>query len=531
MRKRLMVVYLLLLSFSAVLFFRIYYLTAGDFLSAAATSQSGYRLNVVEERGMIYDRNFVPLVNTQERYIAAVMPCPESLSALSKELSGERREQMIESMSGNRPFLIRIDNPAVYAYGVDVFRTTQRYEEEQLAVHVVGHLSDGKGVLGIEGAYDEILSDCGSNASIRYTVDAKGVPLHATPPTVERQDSKSGVVLTIDRAIQQVVEQVAPLYIQKGAVVVSEAATGDIVALLSLPTFDPSDIPNSLKMEGDPFVNRALSQFSVGSTFKILVAATALESGIGTELAYECKGYTIVNGIRFGCHKESGHGWLTMQRAVEQSCNPYFVNLAQKIEPQKLLTLCEGVGLGRKALLAPGMLASGGTLPTAESLKNKAELANFSFGQGVFTASPLQVNSMMALVANGGFAVSPRLVKGATEDGAVVSEENVGALPVRLVSERTIETLRRLMVAVVEEGSGLSAKPAIGSAGGKTASAQTGQYKEAGGEIVHAWFAGFYPANEPKYVITVLNEDGNSGGAVAAPVFREVANGIQKIKG
>lgn len=530
MLKRMTVLYALVLCIAAALFFRIYYLTSGDALRTAASTQSGYTLKVLEERGTIYDSRFQRLTDYGERYVAAVMPCPQALSALSERLTGERRAQMIESFQNNRPFLIEVPDAHIYAYGVDIFTAHSRYSEDQPAAHIVGHLQDGTGVYGIEKSYDSILRSCGSKAEVRYTVDAHGAPLHNIPPVIREEDSAEGVVLTLDLDIQKAVEEVASYYIHKGAVVVMDVKTGDIKASASFPDFDPNDLAGALQQEGQPFLNRAFCAYNVGSTFKLLMAACALDSGISENLGYECVGAVEVAGVRFRCHKQSGHSWLTMQRAIEQSCNPYFVNLGQKLSPKKLLELCSAAGLARQVKLAPQLLSAPGTLPDPAELESRAALANFSFGQGSLTATPLQIAQMISCIANGGQAVTPRLVAGATTDGATLSDENPNAAPAQVISPQAAAVVRRMMISTVEKGSGTAAKPDFGSAGGKTGSAQTGTYGEDGREIVHAWFSGFYPAQNPQYAIVVLNENGNSGGAVAAPVFRGVANAIHEIE-
>lgn len=530
MLKRMTILFAMIICIAATLFFRIYYLTAGDALRTAANTQSSYTLQVLQERGMIYDSRFLPLVNQQERYVAAVMPCEQAIEALSGRLTGQRRIEMIESVQNNRPFLIEVPDDKIYAYGVDIFTAHSRYNEDQPAAHIVGHLQDGAGAYGIEKGYDAILAACGSQVRVRYAVDAHAAPLSNVPPTIEEGYSQQGVVLTLDLDIQQAVEEVASYYIHKGAVVVMDVQTGDIKACASFPDFDPNDLAGALQAEGQPFLNRAFCAYNVGSTFKLLTAACALDSGISENLGFECTGAIEIAGVRFRCHNQAGHSWLTMQRAVEQSCNPYFINIGQKLDPQRLLSLCGRVGLARQVRLAPQLLPASGTLPDTEELGSRAAMANFSFGQGALTATPLQIAQIISCIAGGGQAVTPRLVMGATEDGKTLSEENPNAAPVQAISQQTAAALRRMMVSTVENGSGTAAKPDFGSAGGKTASAQTGAYGEDGREIVHAWFSGFYPAQQPRYAIVVLNENGNSGGAVAAPVFRGVANAIHEIE-
>lgn len=529
LQKRMLTLYCLLLSAAAGLFFGLYYLTSGDALSTAAKTQSSYTLHIPDERGTIYDRAMRRMTNVEERYIAAVMPCPEALTELSETLSGPERLEMIERFQDNRPFLLEVDTPFLYAYGVDVFRTTERYQDPQPAAHIVGHLQDGKGAYGIEKAYDSILASCGSKAQVSYTVDLRGSPLLNVPPDIRQDLSAQGVVLTIDEEIQRMAEEVASYYIRRGAIVVMDVQNGDILASVSLPSFSPSDVQSALEAEGQPFVNRVMSAYNVGSTFKLAVAACALESGITPGFGYECRGAVEIDGVEFHCHNLAGHGWLTMQRAIEQSCNPYFINLGQRLDPDRLYTLCQAIGFSRQTRLAPQMLTAAGTMPSAEDLQNRPTRANFSFGQGSLTATPLQIAQLVSMIANGGRAVTPRLVMGSTLDGETIDQENPNLDAVPIISPATAAALREMMISTVEQGSGWGARPSFGSAGGKTASAQTWTYREDGSEIVLSWFSGFYPAQSPKYAIVVLNEEGGSGGIAAAPVFRGVANGIAEL--
>ena len=191
--------------------------------------------------------------------------------------------------------------------------------------------------------------------------------------------------------------------------------------------------------------------------------------------------------------------------------------------------MAENLGFGASAELAPGLFSAAGNLPGSSELSSKAALASFSFGQGKLLATPVQIAALAAAVANGGFSVTPKLVLGTTDENGKLS-----AAPIyeknRVMSEAAAKKLREMMISVVEEGSGANAKPNRGGAGGKTASAQTGQYDKDGNEIVHAWFAGFYPAEEPKYAIAVFAEGMNSGSDFAAPVFKKICDGIDGTK-
>lgn len=531
MHKRITVIFCVIALLMTGVMYRIYYIDMSDYLVAASASQGNYALNIAQTRGGIYDRNLQPLVNNRHEYRAAVLPTPQSAAVLLERAPGEERQALLERLSGAMPFVLALEDNDVYATGIDVFSVPLRYDEEPVAPHIIGYLGgEGKGgVAGIEGAYDDFLTEQGGALSARYQVDAMGRALQGGKISILRSGEKNlgGVVLTIDKDIQLAAQRALEAGWDKGAVVVLDIASGDILAMASTPAFDPGDIAASLESEDAPFINRAISGYNIGSVFKLIVAAAALENNISRYHPYECEGYIDVDGQIFHCNNHAVHGALDMQRALEVSCNTYFINLAQMLGPGYIRALCEHMGLGSSVELAPGLATQSGNLPSGSELANPAGLANFSFGQGSSLASPLQMAQVVATIAGGGSTVSPRLVRGFTLDGEALTEDAESYAGSRLLGEHTAETLKELMVAVVEDGSGKPAQPAAGGAGGKTSSAQTGHMREDGDkELVHAWFAGFCPADTPKYAVVVFCEGGESGERVAAPIFRQLANSL-----
>lgn len=508
---------------------RVYALCMGGTLASAANQQSSYLLEVDRARGMIYDRSMQPLVGTKKKIAAAVAPSPEANQVLSTAVDASGEKIKFDPQA-QQPFLLTLDEE-LYAPGITLFEVKSRYSKDQLAPHIIGYLNPDKtqGAAGIELAYEEALSKHSGSLKLRYTMDALGRAVEVRPETVlQNYSDKGGVVLTLDTDIQRAAQN-AMAKSEKGAAVVMEVSTGNIVASVSLPAYDPNNLAASLTDPGSPFVNRAFSQYNVGSTFKIITAAAALEKGYGQYTPYECEGYIDVSGQTFFCHWRNGHGQLDLRGAIEVSCNPYFIHLGEIATGGRITSMARSIGFSRAAYFTEDLVTQKGTLPSEEELQNPAAVANLSFGQGSLTATPIQIAQMISSVANGGYAVTPRLTEGFTEDGAVISEH----LPVysnnRVFSKETAEILQAYLVSNVENGSGQQAKPLRGKAGGKTASAQTGIYKTPGeedSEIVHAWFAGFYPADVPKYAIVVLVEDGNSGSDVAGPIFKKIADAI-----
>lgn len=532
MEKRVIGLYCFVIFLFSVLLFRLYYLSASDYLTAVADNQSSYTLEIASTRGQIYDRDFQPMTDNDYDYIAAVMPCPESLNAIAQGITGMERSDALERMKQGSPFLMKISRDNLYARGLDIFQVSQRYAEKQLAPHIVGYLDgwSGKGVRGIELAYDEYLAAVGEEVSVTYAVDALKRPMTGVLPEISGDSipPKEGIVLTLDKGIQAVAQEAAQ-DIPEGAVVVMDVQTGDLLASVSMPEFSPNHVEEALEGEGAPLFNRVFGAYSVGSTFKLAVASAALKQGISPDFTCFCPGYVEVNGITFSCHNKAGHGWVDMKTAIEQSCNPYFVKLGQEIEPQNLLAVVEQMGFGKSCQLAPGMTAEAGSVYTAVELENKANLANFSFGQGVLTATPIQIAQMVSCIANGGYGVTPRLVKGNTTDGETLAQGGEEFARNQILTAGQAKTMRDFMINVVEEGSGKKGKPEHGGAGGKTASAQTGFYTN-GEEKIEAWFAGFYPAKSPRYAIVVFIEGGKYGGDVASPIFKKIADGIYNLE-
>ncbi len=507
---------------------RLYELSRGELLASTSINQSTYTLEVAKTRGIIYDCNFSPMVGQDSQSLMAVVPGPDTASHLLPQLIAQERENVLAMLQQGKPFLYSPTNELVSGVGVWQFELAQRYSAEQLAVHVVGYTekSSGQGVVGIEAAYDQLLQDCGGEISVSCQVDAAGRALSVGE--VEGQEAempKGGVVLSINSEIQRIAEQaLLQNEVQKGAVVVMDIHSGEIKAMVSLPTYDPGDVASSLENKDSPMLNRALVPYSVGSTFKLVVAASALEQGIPAQTSYECEGYVEVDGHTFWCNNRTGHGNIDMHEAVAQSCNSYFINLTREMDTQHLHNMAKQLGFGRSVTLADGLVGSAGTLTSVQELTS-GELANFSFGQGKLSATPLQIATMISAIANGGQMVFPQLVVGTTKDGQQLATIEEGYADQRVMSEESAELIRRVMILAVREGSATMARPELWGAGGKTGSAQTG-VTEDGQEIVHAWFAGFYPQNNPEWSIVVFCEDGQSGSRVAAPVFADIAQGI-----
>ncbi|MDR1891736.1 MAG: penicillin-binding protein 2 [Oscillospiraceae bacterium] len=491
----------------------------------AATAQSRLRVEMSLPRGVIYDCNLNRLTNEETRAVAAVPPTAEAVAALRASLSPDAAAAAEKRLADGFPVLVTVPGD-FSAHNIPVFQVYTRYSDEQLAAHIIGYLDgEGKGAAGLEAGYDDILAPSGK-ITVSFPSDARGGAL-ALPPTIEftEIDPFSGIALTLEKDLQALAERVSAKYIKSGAVAILEPSTGKIRAMVSLPGFSPNRVADSLQSSGSPFINRALSAYNVGSVFKLCVAAAALETGALETFQAHCNGIMTFADRTFACMNQKAHGDVQMVDALVQSCNIYFINLGQKIGADPIYTLAHSLGFGQSRRIANGILPDAGVLTDVGILRDQpSALANFSFGQGDLLATPLQIACMVASIADGGKSRFPTLLEGMVDSDGKLTKTSPEA-PAMVLREATALRLKDIMIRVVESGSGKNAQPETGGAGGKTGTAETGWIKD-GRKISQAWFAGFYPAEEPKYSIAVIMEDGVSGGSSAAPVFKEIADGI-----
>lgn len=240
---------------------------------------------------------------------------------------------------------------------------------------------------------------------------------------------------------------------------------------------------------------------------------------------YYCSGAVDIGSLVFRCssYYEGGHGDINMERAFALSCNSYFIELSRKVGYMNLIEMAQKFGLGSYTGLSDqGIYEARGSLPQADGSYSQADIANLAIGQGLLLATPVQVADMVATVANGGIKNRVNIVDSIIDsEGKVIRNARVDEGQ-RIISKSTSDKVRRLMEAVTSYGTGTGAIMGYyGGAGGKTGSAETGY-----GDVVHAWFAGYFPAKTPRYSIAVFVENGRLGGKVAAPVFAEIAKAM-----
>ncbi|CUH97428.1 putative membrane protein [Propionispora sp. 2/2-37] len=531
----------------SLLIARLFYLQVLESPKLAIEGLSGRveEVPVGVSRGNIYDRNGIPLTNTAQSFYLTVFPGQikdkkQTVDQLVNLLGLDKQVISQQLMEEWRPFKINTALTEAEAQqinqmhmpGVLAIAEKNRYGHSSLAVHVTGYVNaaDNRGVSGIESMYDELLAG-DQTEHVAALVDAgqRLIPgLGYTRLKLGSNTEPSNVVLTLDSRIQKVVETVMDRYGIKGAIVILQPYTGEILAMASRPNFDPEHIESYLNLNTAPFLNRALSAYQPGSVFKLVVAAAALENHIvQPEDVFFDPGYVTVNDLRFyGWDYERGErGYITFTDAMAYSSNPTFITVGLKLGAEKLISFAHKLGFGSKTSLSFDEEAAG-NLPVSDNIY-PGELANLAIGQGSFEATPLQFAALVATIVNDGIKVNPYIVGKLTNvDGKVIKtfSPNQG---VRVFSSNTAQAMRRMMTAVTRYGTGEAADiPDFGSAG-KTGSAETGRMQK-GKSVNHAWFAGYTPLERPQYAAVIFVEEGRSGGDVAAPLFHEIFTQILK---
>jgi penicillin-binding protein 2 len=487
------------------------------------------------------------------------------MERLSKQNKRRRFEPKVLMRDVSRDLVARISAQKHRLPGVIVSAVPVRaYPYGQLAAHTVGYLreisseqlkspsyqgyraGDMVGQSGLEASLERYLR--GERGAQAVIVNARGTKIGEAffQPEIPGSD----VHVTLDRAVQGAAE--AALAGRRGAVVVMNARSGEIIALASSPAFEPAlfagEIPKDVWSDlTDPkntkLSNRAVQgAFPPGSVFKIFVAAGALSEGVtDTNETTFCPGFLKFGKRNFRCHKHSGHGRADLFASMVQSCDVYFYTVGQRLGVDRIHHYAHDLfGLGEPVDLE-GMEENVGLVPStqwkANYFKNPedkrwypGETLPVAIGQGAVLATPLQLARALAAVVNGGKLIKPRIVsKVVASDGRVLEQR--GAEPevqrVLDIEPAILEHLRRSLVGVVEDKRGTGRRAALPKesgigVGGKTGTAQVVS-REAGGDFEdHAWFAGFAPANNPEIVAVALVENAGHGGEIAAPVVRSV---------
>ena len=526
-------------------------------LIARAVDQWTRELPVSPERGNIFDANGELLAGNTAAYTLyaranAVRNAEKTARALSSllPLSYESLLTKLSDRSSSEIVLLRRAEKETVAavegtnlQGVYYARDNRRvYPYGALGCQVLGFSSsDGAGLTGIEKQYESYLA--GTKGEILYETDLVGVEIEGTGASYIPAEDGLDVTLTLDVRIQSLAEEVMARALEEHGAkaarcVVLDPSDFSVLAMVNLPSYDLNDIPRGDAAQLNTLSRNGLisDAYEPGSTFKIVTAAANIEeylrgnkSAYSPQTVFSSSRTRNVEGSTIRCwsdHKNGKHANLTLAGALNNSCNPCFVDIVLALGKETFYDYLEKFRFGS----ATGIDFSGeaiGMLLPESTLKN-SDLARIGFGQSI-AVTPLQLACAAAAAVNGGYYYAPRLVKSiSSEDGAVYLEFGKRLL-CRTVSEETSEILSSMLEGVVKEGSGKQAYVEGLRVAGKTGTAQ--KYENghiAAGKYVSS-FVGYFPADDPRYLVLVIVDEPQGsyyGSTVAAPCAGEIFRGI-----
>jgi peptidoglycan glycosyltransferase len=435
--------------------------------------------------------------------------------------NGFNKRRLVQEYAIQRGDILTADGHQPLARSVDT-GTEYRYQREYplgaLFADVTGYDSWKYGRTGLEESFNDQLLGRGSKLTLR----GLGNRLLGA--------SKKGnsIVTTIDSRIQRTAKE--SLGNQVGAVVAMDPRTGAVLAMVTNPTYDPNvAVPSPGKdaqanqaqwdaYNADPsrpLFDRAINGlYPPGSSFKVVTGAAALDQGVVTaDSPFDCAGKLVVNGYTIYDFNRKTHGNLTFERAMVVSCNITFAQVGLRLGAPALVNYAQLFGFNKPL---PFDLPTTASRIQSASTMDPVALASASFGQGEDLATPLQMASVAATVANGGEMVKPYLVDEVQDYNGKIVEQYQPQKLRRVIDQQTASTLTDIMVKVVTSGTGTAAQIDGVDVAGKTGTAEVGK-----GEP-DAWFICFAPAKDPKVAVAVVVENGGEGGVTAAPIARNV---------
>ena len=550
-------------------FWKLQVVQSGKFVDLAERNQIR-SISIIAPRGPMLDREGRILVDSYPSF--SILLLRDDMKAVQKSLPqieeglGISREDIMEQLDAAKneaKFLPIIIKPAASVADIAFVEShradlpvlelmmvqRRRYQLGEMLANGIGYVgevsahelenSDGHyrpgdivGKAGLEKQYNDVLE--GKDGMRRVVVNSVGKVMR-TLDNVEAVPGKP-IQLTIDYDLQTVAE--TDMHDKEGAVVAMDPRTGEILAMVSRPTFDPNDFAVRIqaaqweKLNSDPetpLLNRAIqAQLAPGSVFKIVMATAMLESkAIPETLTEYCPGYATFYGRMFKCHVygKGAHGIVDFHKAIVQSCDVYFYNVGKLLGIDRISQYATALGLGRRTGIDLPSEETG-LVPSEEWAERvyhrkwyAGETISVAVGQGAVTTTPIQLARMIAAVASGGLLAEPHMLKN-------FPNPRVDHFP---ISDDTVEKVTQGMYGVVNEG-GTAAGARLQNIEfcGKSGSAQVigydvrnrlGKQREFKD---NAWFVGYAPRRNPEIVVAVLVQGGEHGGAVAGPIARDV---------
>lgn len=506
-------------------------------------------------RGEIIDRNGVVLATNRTVCTVSVIhsqikDAEKVIETLTRELgiSEEEVRKRVEKVSSIERVKSNVDKKvgdAIRAYNLEGVKVDEDYKRYypfgNLASRTLGFTgSDNQGIVGLEVEYESYLK--GKNGTILTLTDARGIEIEFAGESRVEPVAGSSLRISLDSNIQMYAQQEAEKTMEKKqadgvSVLMMNPQNGEILAMVNVPEFDLNN-PFTLTIDGGDNLSEeakqnALNQmwrnncindtYEPGSTFKIVTAAAGLSEGVVNRSdRFHCPGYIVVEGRKIRCHKVGGHGAENFEEGIQNSCNPVFIQVGQRLGVMNFYKYFRQFGLLSKTNIdLPGEAS---TIMHKQKNVGPVELATISFGQS-FQITPIQLATTVSSIINGGKRVTPHLGLEVT-DANGKKEELTFDMKEGVVSEEVSEEMRELLEQVVALGSGKRAYIPGFHVGGKTATSQT---LPRGTNKYISSFIGFAPANNPEVLclLIIYNPKGiYYGGTIAAPVVKTIFENI-----
>jgi len=585
-RRRLRVLMVGLMLGFIILMLRAWYLQVIEGERFVTLSESNRIRSIPQRdiRGQILDRHGKVLVDNRISFTLSVLPeetpkldllvprlqdrLPirwEEVEPRLKQPYAYRTVQLLKDLTREQVAYVaehRWDLPGVF---LDV-EHVRNYRHQELGAHTFGYISeineeqlkdareqgyrmgDYIGQAGIEKLYERSLR--GVKGAREVEVDALGRELQL----VQEREPAPGLnlVLSLDLELQQLVE--AEMTGQAGAIVVMDPRNGEILALVSKPSYDPNmfvagiSLPNWTRLIKDPrkpLQNRAVqAQYPPGSTYKIVMAVAGLEEGvINPKTTVNCGGLFPFGNRVFRDWKRGGHGPVNVHSALVQSCDIFFYTLGNRLGIDTIARYAKGFGLGMPTGYDPVHEKPGLVPSTAWKRQARGEpwypgeTISAAIGQGYNLVTPIQLLNVIGAVANGGVRYKPRIVKRLeTIEGRVIQEyepQKLGEIPAR---PETLRLVQQALWGVVNESRGTAwrGRHEQVNIGGKTGTVQVISNSPKGDKLPerfrdHGWFVAFAPVESPQLAIVILGEHGGRGGSTYAPIARKIVEHYFKL--
>ncbi|MGL4912516.1 MAG: peptidoglycan D,D-transpeptidase FtsI family protein [Romboutsia sp.] len=528
--------------------FLIYRLTTIQIIDAKkykekVEKQSVQKVELNSGRGCIYDRNGKLLTDTVKQEVMIVeqdkfLNDSDVRKAVEDSSKMETSEvyKRIENQLKSQVFQIEVENvkkedkEKLLEDDIIVEEKILRYSSDGLLSHTLGYISksDKIGQSGIEKSMEDVLKESNEKYVSAFKAGASGNTkdlsiLKGSIKTINENDTAKHIKLTVDRDIQKKVEKIVDKEENPTAVVISDIDTGEILAMSSRPNFDQNNVAQYFESEKGELINRTIqSIYPPGSVFKIVVLYAALnESVVDETYTYNCTGNVEVSSKTkqiLNCHKKDGHGIQTLQQAFENSCNPAFFDIANKVGEESIIECANRLHLNEPVEIG---------LDEEKSREIPTDIAinNLAIGQGSLGVTPLQINQMTQIIANNGTYKPLYIYDSIVDNNQNMIKAFKSSKSEEIISPYTITIVKEMMKGASKNGTGKELKDLKGGCGVKTGTAQSTLNKK---EVDHGWITGFYPEEAPKYAITVLVEGKEGNSKSALPIFKEICMKLGK---